>query len=197
MRTTSDLAAIEREAYRASWSDGLVDIYVGLSMLFIGAMWIWVNDLSGLAGVLPAILLTPALAARRRFVEARLGHVEWRPGRRSWERRNLLLLLAAGLGLLVVGLAVYLSVAGGASGLRLAPGILAWLLALLSVGLALLLDARRLLLYAAVLAGGGVVVVLLEARPGWPMLAAGCTATAVGLVLLRRFVARYPVIEPR
>ena len=78
---------------------------------------------------------------------------------------------------------------------RFAPGILAWLLALLSLGLAILLDARRMLSYAAVLAVGGLVAVALQAEPGWPILSAGVLATIVGLVMLRRFVARYPVID--
>jgi len=191
-----DLGAMEREAYRAYWSDGIVDIYLGLSLLFMGVMWTWPNGLSAVAGVLPAILVTPMLAGRKRFVEARLGHVEWRPTRRGWELRNQLLLLAAGVVLFLLAVVVYTTVVPDGSGDgRIAPGILAWLLALLSLGLAILLDARRMLLYAAVLAVGGMVVVSLEAEPGWPMLAAGIVAAIVGLAMLRRFVARYPVID--
>ena len=198
MSGQADLGRMEREAYRAYWSDGILDIYVGLSMLFIGAMWTWVNDLSGIAGILPAVFAAPTLAGHKRFVEARLGHVEWRPSRRGWERRNQLLLLAAGVALFALGLVAYVLVAqGDGGGLRIAPGILAWLLALLAVGLAFVLDARRMLLYAGVLAISGVVVVVLEAKPGWPMLAAGAVATVAGLVMLRRFVERYPVVEPR
>lgn len=196
MNGQADLATMEREAYRAYWSDGSVDLYVGVSMLFVGAMWTWVNDLSGLAGILPAIFVNPMLAWRKRFVEARLGHVQWRPTRREWEHRNLLFLLAAGFGLLMLGVATYAAAGwNGGGSLHLAPGILAWLLALLAVGLAVLIDARRMLLYAAVLVLSGVVVVLLQAQPGWPMLATGAVATVVGLIMVRRFVQRYPVIE--
>jgi hypothetical protein len=197
MRRPTDLHGVERDAYRAYWSDGIVDIYLGLSLLFIGAMWTWVNDLSGLAGVLPAIFVAPVLAARKRFVEARLGHVEWRPARRGWERRTRTLLLLAGLALFVLGFGAYLVAAGGLTGLRIAPGILAWLLAGLALGLAVVLDARRFVVYAAVLAASGLVVVALEAAPGWPMLACGAVATVVGLVMLRRFVELHPVMAPR
>lgn len=190
-----DLGRLEREAYRASWSDGIVDIYLGVSLVWMGLMWTWVNDFSGIAGVLPALFVTPMLAVHKRFVEARLGHVEWRAARRGWERRNQWILLAAGVGLFLLGVAAYRAVDAG-SELDLAPGVLAWLLALLTVGLALLLDARRLLVYGAVLAVGGGVVVLLPAEPGWPMLAGGVVATATGLAMLRRFRQRYPVIDP-
>lgn len=190
-----DLASMEQEVYRAWWSDGIVDLYLGLSLLWMGLMWTWVNDLSGIAGVLPAVFVAPMLAARKRFVEARLGHVEWRPARRGWERRNVWLFLATGIGLFVLGASTALLV-DASGGLSYAPAILAWLLAALAVGLAVMLDARRMLLYALVLAIGGIVVVALEAEPGWPMLAAGVVATATGLVMLRRFVERYPVIDP-
>ncbi len=187
---------MERETYRAYWSDGIVDIYLGVSMLFMGAMWTLVSDLAGIAGVLPAVFVTPVLAGRKRFVEARLGHVEWRPPRRDWERRNLLLLLTSGIALFVLGGATFLLVDGG-DGLRpFAPGILAWLLAAIALGLALVLDAMRMLIYAAVLALSGAAVVALGANPGWPMLACGVVATVVGLVMLRRFIERHPVIEP-
>jgi hypothetical protein len=186
---------MEREVYRAYWSDGIVDLYLGGSLLFMGAMWTWVDDLSGIAGIIPAILVTPMLAARTRFVQARLGYVEWRPGRRRWERRNLLLLLSAGVGLFLLAIAVYLFGTPPGGELQLAPGILAWLLALLALGLAVLLDARRMLLYATVLAVGGLIVVLQQAEPGWPMLACGALATTIGLAMLRRFAERYPVVS--
>lgn len=197
MDARTDLEKLERDVYRAYWSDGIIDIYLGLSLLFIGAMWTWVNDLSGLAGLFPALFVVPMLAAHRRFVEARLGHVEWRPARRGWERRNLWWLLAAGVALFALGIGMYLVVAGGATGIRVAPGILAWLLAGFAFGLAIALDARRFLLYAAVLAGSGVIVVALAAAPGWPMLACGSVATVTGIVMLRRFVERHPVVAPR
>jgi hypothetical protein len=192
----TDLGIMEREAYRAYWSDGIVDIYLGLSLAFMGVMWTWPNGLSAIAGVLPAIFVTPMLVGRRRFVEARLGHVEWRPARRGWEYRNQLLLLAAGVGLFLLAVVVYATVVPDGSGdTRFAPGILAWLLALLALGLAILFDARRMLSYAAVLAVGGFAAVALQTEPGWPISAAGIVATIVGLVMLRRFVARYPVID--
>lgn len=195
MDEPADLETMEREAYRIWWSDGIVDIYLGLSMLWIGAMWTWVSGLAGLAGVFPAIFVAPMLAAHRRFVEPRLGHVEWRPARRAWEGRNMLLMLGAGVMLFLLGVSAYLFVERAGGGVGLAPGLLAWILALLATGLAFVLDARRMLLYAVVLAVSGMVVVLLQATPGWPMLTGGAVATAVGLVMLRRFSERYPVIE--
>jgi hypothetical protein len=193
----ADLQAMEREAYQARWSDGIVDIYLGASLLWLGAMWTWPGPLSAVAGILPAVLVMPMLAMHKRFVEDRLGHVEWRPSRRLWERRGQLLLLGLGLGLLLLVVGSRLAPAMGLDAASLAPGIMAWLLAVLALGIGLLIDAPRLVLYAAVLAASGVGACLLGTEPGWPMLPAGAIAAASGAILLRRFVRRYPSIEPR
>ena len=192
MSESIDLRSLEREAYGAQWSDGLIDIYLGLSLLWLGAMWTWVNDFSGLAGILPAIFVTPMLVVHRRFVEARIGHVEWRPTRIGWERRSQVLLLVAGVSVFLVTIGA-LAISGNGGSRIVGPGILAWLLAAFCVGLSVLLVARRMLLYGVVLLLGGVAVELADAEPGWPMLACGVGATITGLVMLRRFVKRYPV----
>jgi len=192
MSESIDLRNLEREAYRAQWSDGLIDIYLGLSLVWLGAMWTWWNDFSGLAGILPAVFVTPMLAVHRRFVEARIGHVEWRPARIGWERRNQVLLLVAGIGVFLVTIGA-LATTGNGGGRIVGPAILAWLLAAFCLGLSVLLVARRMLLYGVVLLVGGVAVGLADAEPGWPMLVCGVGATLTGLVMLRRFVERYPV----
>ena len=97
------LDALEREAYRASYDDGIIDLFVGLSLIWVGASWIWLHPASALSGVLPAILAAPMLAARKRWLEARLGYVRWRPARRRWERRNLLVMVVAGIAVLLIG----------------------------------------------------------------------------------------------
>jgi hypothetical protein len=193
------LKTMEREAYRAAWSDGIIDLYGGLSLLWMGGMWIWFTDLAGLAGIVPAVFVAPMLAARKRFVEPRIGYVEWRPARRRWERRNLWAVLAAGVGMFGAGVVLLIYRTGGGSepALDIAPGILAWLLALFAVGIALLTSLGRLLLYAAILAIAGVVVVAAQANPGWALLAGGLVATVVGCVLLWRFVRRYPAVDAR
>jgi hypothetical protein len=99
--------------------------------------------------------------------------------------------------LLVVVAGSRLSSTIGLDAASLAPGILAWLLALLVLGVGMLLDAPRMVLYAAVLAAGGAAPCLLVTEPGWPMLAAGALAVAHGSLLLRRFLRRYPPLESR
>lgn len=199
MTDYQDLGTLEKSAYRGSYSDGIVDIYVGLSLLWIGLAWIWLSDLAGLAGILPAVFIVPMLAFRKRMVETRVGYVKWAEPRRRWERRNLVAVLAAGVLLLVLGLGAYVAVTQSSAETdvvsTLIPGLPAWLLALLAIGLGFLMQTWRMFAYAAVLAVGGLVTAWADASPGWPMLAAGIVITATGAVMLVRFLHDYPMIE--
>jgi hypothetical protein len=198
MSTHADLDALERDAYRASYADGIIDLFAGLALLWLGATWIWFEGIAPFAGILPAILVVPMLAARKRFVEARLGYVRWRAPRRRWERHSLWLVLAAGV--IVLGIAVALlalggETAGGVTPRDAGPGIMAWLLALMAAGLAILVQLSRALAYAAVLAATGLLAVLTGSGPGWPLLLSGGVVTACGALLLVRFARTHPVIE--
>jgi hypothetical protein len=40
MTGNQDLQKLERRTYRGFYSDGIIDIYVGISLLWIGVAWI-------------------------------------------------------------------------------------------------------------------------------------------------------------
>ena len=168
MTDDQELQRLEREAYQHSFSDGVIDIFVGASLVWIGAVWIWLPDFAGLAGVLPAVFIATMLQARKRFLEPRIGYVRWAPPRRQWEQRNLAGLFAAGLGLFLLGIATFVLItrtsAEGEVVSALAPGLLAWLLALVAVGLTFLMRVWRMVGYAAVLAVSGMIAAWTQAN---------------------------------
>lgn len=193
MTATQRLDSLEKSAYRRSFSDGIIDLFFGLSLLFIGIVWLWNPDLGGLAGILPAALAPLVIPIRKQFVEPRVGYVRWGQPRRHSERRRLLLMLGAGV---LMFLAVGLIIASRASVPEtVAPALIAWLLAILSLGLAMIMDAWRFVAYASVLALAGLVTGLQDANPGWPVLAAGVVAVAIGVGLLVAFTRANPVPE--
>ncbi len=201
MSESKEIETLERTAYRQSYSDGTVDIFVGLSLAWIGAAWIWLPDLAGIAGVLPAVLVTAMLEGRKKLVESRVGYVKWREPRRRWERRNLVVVLSAGGAPFAKGAApgVFAGSRPDGSGILgpLGPGILAWLLALLAIGLAFLMSTGRMLVYAAALTLGGVIAAWTDANPGWPLLPAGIVIGATGTAMLISFLrATRPVEAP-
>lgn len=196
-----DLTALEDQAYRASYADGILDIFVGVSLVWVGAAWIWLPDLAGIAGVFPAVFLVAMLGIRKQIVEPRIGYVQWRAPRRRWEYRNLAATLMAGVALLVVGIVAFVAVDRSAVDTEVLdlvmPGLLPWLLALAAVALGFLTGTWRLLVYAAVLAGSGVAAAVAEANPGWPLLASGVVITGFGVAMLVAFLRHNPVLETR
>jgi hypothetical protein len=199
MTGNQDLQNLERQTYRDSYSDGTIDIYIGISLLWIGVAWIWLPDIAGLAGVLPAIFITPMLVGRKRFLEKRIGYVKWTEPRRQWEHRNLVGALIVGSAFLLLGVGVYMFASDSAADRdilgNLAPGLIAWLLAAVAIGLAFLMSAKRMLAYGMVLIAGGVWTAQENASPGWPLLAAGTVVTITGVAMLIRFIQNNPVVD--
>ena len=56
-----------------------------------------------------------------------------------------------------------------------------------------MLGLRRFLVYAVVLMCGGGVVIVLEAHPGWALLAGGVVVSVNGFAMMLQFVREYPV----
>ncbi len=196
-----NIEALEKAAYRHSYSDGVVDMFVGASLAWIGAAWIWLSDLAGLAGILPAVLVTAMLEGRKRLIESRVGYVKWRQPRRHWELRNLTVVLLAGVALFALGVAAFVFAGSRSDGTGvlgpLGPGLLAFLLALLALGLGFLMDTPRMFVYAAVLAAGGAIAAAADANPGWPLLPAGIVIVVFGAILFVRFLRTTKAPESR
>ncbi|MDJ0953939.1 MAG: hypothetical protein QNJ81_09680 [Acidimicrobiia bacterium] len=196
---TNELEAIERDAYRASYSDGIIDIFVGLSLVVIGATWIWAEDYGSLAGVLPAVMVPTVIPLRKRVVETRGGYVKWSAPRRRWEQRNLVGVFVAGVATFLLGIAAYFMFESGGAARDLltdiAPGMLAFILAVLALVLGAMMEQRRFFIYGAVLVAGGVLAVIEDANPGLPLLMAGVVVTAVGVVMLVRYLRANPRVD--
>jgi hypothetical protein len=194
MTRNHDLRHLEQRTYRDSYSNGIIDIYIGISLLWIGVAWIWLPDIAGLAGALPAIFIAPMLVARKRFTEKRIGYVKWTEPRRQWEHRNVVGALALGTAFLLLGVGAYMFASDSAADVdtlvNLAP-----LLGYLAIGLAFLMRAKRMLAYGVVLIAGGIWAALEDASPGWPLLAAGIVVTVTGIAMLMRFIRNNPVVN--
>lgn len=192
----SKLDAVEADVYRSRFDDGLIDCFLGLSLLWIGVCWLWFEDLAAMAGVLPAVMVVPFLAARRSFLERRAGYVRFAATRRRWERRNLLLVLLGGAVTLLAGIGAFLAVDGGSTVGDIveagAPGLVAVLLAVAAFAVAAMTGIRRFIAYAVVLLAAGVAAALLEANPGAPVLVGGVPPTVWGVVLVTRFIGVHP-----
>jgi len=189
---------LEDRAYRDSYSDGIIDVFVGLSAAWIGIAWIWLEDFAGLAGIFPAIFASLVVSARKPWVESRTGYVKWRAPRRAWQRRNYFAMLGVGVMMFLLGVGMFFALGGESPTIEISSSWIAalpaWLVAMIAIGLAVIMRAPRMVVYALVLIVGGVLTAAADAKPGWPLLATGVVITATGVVMLRRFVRANPVV---
>jgi hypothetical protein len=194
-----DPKQVESSAYRKVLSDGIIDTFVGLSLVWVGSAWLWLEGVAGIAGVLPAVLVAPMLGLRKRVMEPRTGYVRFGAARRAFERRNLIVLFLMGIGMFAVGVAaafVFVLADGRESAVdRIMPGLFAWLLALALATVALIFDVRRFALYAGALVIAGVLAAEETAHPGLPLLTGGGVISVIGAAVLEVDLHRNPIVR--
>ena len=194
--TGIDVKQLEATAYRGSFSDGLVDVFVGLGLLWIGASWILLPSLVPLSVVGPPVIAVALFPVRQRVLEPRVGYVRWTAPRRHWERRQLVGLFAAGA--TAFGLAAFLASYAVASGETLpeartfAPAIPAALIAIPAVAVAVATGLGRVWVYVLILVAAAGVTVAYDLEPGWPLAVGGLGVLLGGLWLLARFLRSTP-----
>ncbi len=195
MTNPPELKELEKRTYKATHSDGVIDVFAGVSMVLIGVTWIMIpNVLSGAtAGV--AVSISPMLARRRRFIEARSGYVMFTEQRRLWERRiyTTAAVLFGGFMLIARPLG---SLQPEDIDWMIGPdSLVVWLVAAVLLLLFVLTKLTRLLVNSLVLTAAGAVPFMISTESfGWPLLISGAVIGAVGSALIRRFVIRHPRI---
>ena len=77
MTNPPELKELEQRTYGATYSDGVIDIFVGVSLAWIGAIWLTFPDYLSGAVALVAVSISPVMRRRKTFVEARTGYVKF------------------------------------------------------------------------------------------------------------------------
>lgn len=191
--TGMDMEELEATAYRESFSDGLVDLFAGLALIWVGACWLWLEPFAPFAAIVPAALAPTLIPVRKRLVESKAGYVRWTAARRAKERLQLTGLAALGIGALGVAVAAFVVLGGEADGARsLVAGLPAVLVAIAVVVLAAMSGLWRLWGYALVLLAAAAVTIVAGDGPGWPLLAGGIAMLLSGIVLYARFPTTRP-----
>jgi hypothetical protein len=189
---TGLLEELEARTSQAYWSDGLLDLLVGVALVALGVSWIVGGAAFG--GVAPAILVPLWKPLRQRFTIPRLGRVELSEGREARNRKFLRLTIVAGTLSLVAGVAMFFAVSRGLPFARQwVPGIPGVLVGLLAIATAEALELRRFFVYGALCIASAIAIGLgLDVNPGWAFFAGGLGAVLGGSILATRFVKRYP-----
>jgi hypothetical protein len=190
-----ELKELEQRNYKATHSDGVIDVFVGMSMVAIGVTWIVIPNVLSVVTAGVAISISPMLAWRRRFIEDRTGYVMFTEPRRLWERRiyTTAAVLFGGFMLLARPLG---SLQPEDIDWMVGPdSSVVWLVAAVLLLLGVQTKLTRLLVYSLVLTAAGTVPFVISTESfGWPLLISGAVIAAVGSALIGRFVIRHPRI---
>lgn len=190
---TRGLERLERRTNRLFWDDGLLDLFGGLGVLFIGMSWL--GDVVPLGAAAPALAVPLWVAARKRFTEPRLGLVELSEPRQRKNRAFTVGTLVAGVFTLALAAGVFFFAADQVPG-TFVPALPGVLLALPVAATALVLQLPRLLVYAAALASTGAACAALDCDPGWAFVVGGAVAFSYGARLVYGFARAYPFEPP-
>ena len=204
MTELTDLKALERQAFRRFYEDGLFDVFLGLMMgtMAIGAVitdWVG-SEIAGLTVMfgMALVLVVGLMTLRRRLLNSRLG--EFKPG--PSRRRRIAIVRLSLLGSAIVGLIIFgLAAAGGISIVSLEVLMpLAWFVnAVVVMGaMAYFLDVPRFYLYGFLFGLAMPLLiwpdVLWDYRvPPWAALGGPAVViVAIGLFKLTHFLRDYP-----
>jgi len=201
-----DLKQLERKAWTSYFQDGLLDIFLGLALLYLWAGPSFVDPIepSSLRIAtevgLMAVLIAAFWAGKRYITLPRLGRAKFGAARES-RRHKTAAALAAGVLLTVILLIVAIAARRDPAGLGSAFGRAeVWiglglaLMAGLVIGLgAYFLDFTRGYLHAVLYAAAFAAAEILHEPLGFAV--AGCIGVAIGLVYLVRFLRTQPVMR--
>jgi hypothetical protein len=179
---------------------GILDIFLGLSVLWIGAAWLWFPDISGMTVVFLGILLAFALVVQKRVVSGRRCHVEWSETRSHRGHSGTVVVVSVGALVFVLGVGAFVAVSQQASDTSLVealiPGLPALLLAVVAIAVGLATGIRRAFVYAAILGISGLFTIWGGGDPGLDMFVAGSIIAIIGATMLATFLHRYPRRPP-
>jgi hypothetical protein len=188
----NNMNTIEKQVFRTYWNDGLLDVFGAVATLVIGITW--TADAYVFGAIVPAMLVPLWAPMRQRFIEPRLGLVEFSDQRERRNTNRLGMVAAFGIGTLGLFLMLYFARTrlGYDADISLIAGLPALLLALLAIITAFLVSTLRFLLYAALLAISGIGGAIYGIEPGPILMIAAVAMLGVALFVLGRFLRNNP-----
>jgi hypothetical protein len=161
--------------------------------LLIGIAWTFDFVVGG--AITPALLVPLWGPFRKRFIEPRLGMVEFSEKRERTNRSRLLLVILLGIGAFALVVSLYLL----RNRLALEPsvsfiaGLPALLLAIPAALTAMLVSTSRFLVYAVLLVAAGGIGAMSGWEPGPILVSAGIPILIIASTVLLRFVRKNPI----
>ncbi len=199
MKDVFNTKEIERRAYLTYHKDGIIDIYLGFSIVMLSTIFVGTEAIMMWGGLCGTLALFPIfyLESKKRYTFPRLGYVKFSE-KKGRSRNSIMIFLGLGTLSSLMGLwAFFLGTKGDFLWVETIIAHWHWFLAFLFLGLFLLFgyitDLKRLYYYGlgsfVLFASGNFV----QVKGLWLVLALGGAMMTTGVILLQRFIRDYPL----
>ena len=195
MASEMDLKSIERKTYLTFFEDGIADIVAGLPVLLFGLGMTTDESMFFIFAWMPLLLFWPL---KQRITYPRIGYVKFSPERQKKISKGFVLLLIAGTLSLLMGIVVFMGFEGlifDLQGFMREYSLLVFgaVLAGAYILVAILFEAKRFYIYGFFVFSGWLTGYLFDVNPGIPVAMSGAMIAIIGIGLLLRFLAKYPL----
>ncbi|HUV52511.1 MAG TPA: hypothetical protein VMW64_05490 [Dehalococcoidia bacterium] len=188
MSQNIDLKQIERKAYTSYFQDGFWDIFMGLLMLGMGINIAFESTIW--YGVVLAIAVLIVTVGRKLITEPRIGRVKFGPARKVKQWAIIVVLTISFL----FGIGMFVASYYGADIPRELMATIAgvWFCIVFSL-MAYFMDFSRLFVYGLLLSASfAIAIAYSDTITIIVFFASAAIALPIGLVMLTRFLRRYP-----
>lgn len=195
-----DLKELEKKAYTSYYNDGLLEIFLGATILLMGIALFF--DVAYLFGIIPVLAMTSWAGAKRALTVPRIGMVRFGPERQLRIRKEKLFFTVYFSITVIAGIVVFIVFSRSIDSARrifgaypLAPiGVIG---ALALVFLGYWKQIRRFHLYALLALAAVFGAPELGVEPPHYMTGLGIVILVIGVSLLVRFLSAYPKLARR
>jgi len=194
MNNDIDLKKIENKVYKTYQQDGLWDIALGLFFLIFGITMLF--DYAWMIGVYIAIFVPSWKKLRKTLISGRLGYVEFGAKRKQIEKTRLILFAIMLFCSVLMG-SVFAFAYSSSNEIALffrQLGLIPFgiVLTTLTIAGGILLEMRRFILYGVLILSFFIAGHLCNTDPPAYFIILGVVFLSTGLVILVRFIKRYP-----
>lgn len=197
MEQNVNLQKIERKAYLSYHQDGLWDIFLGIFFLGTG-IFMFFNTIYLMGGLIAA-LVPGAMIIKKSFATGRLGYVKFAAKRQTQEKMSRTKLTIILTFTAMLGLVNFMAFSGNADwqiwikNLGIIPFGLVLSLVLGAVGL--FFEMKRFVIYAGLILAVFIAGHLTNTYPPTYFIVPGIIFFIVGLIMLIRFLHKYPRLK--
>jgi hypothetical protein len=192
-----DLKKIEGKFHLSYLQDGLWDIFLGLFFITMGLLFYF--SIESFLVIIPAGYIALLMFIKRSFAVSRLGYLNFSEERRTKEKNKYLLMVVLGLFGFYFGVMIFFTAVGGRAIYDFLDSLpanpIAIFIAIAVMTVTAVFGVRRFVIYSFLIIFIFIIGDILGDDIVVPSILIGIIILATGVVILVRFMRKYPKIE--